>query len=502
MTVRDVDIVVLGSGFGGSLLSLILKRLDYDVVLIDKGSHPRFAIGESSTPLADFVFSDLAQRYDLPEVLPLASYGTWLEHHPQLNCGLKRGFSYFHHRSGHPFSTDNENANQLLVAASSNDVDSDTHWFRADVDHFLFDAAHQSGVECLQDRTVESISGATGTQRTAERWCVEILGEPVPFAPRYIIDASGPAGVLLNQLGVEDCTADLKTNTRAIYSHFRGVRTFESVLADSGISTDHHPYPCDNAALHHVSADGWMWNLRFRDGTVSAGIVTTTAGPKEIADVEWNQWLRNHPSVAAQFAAATPVRPLTQTGQLQRLASLAAGTGWFALPNTVGFIDPLHSTGIAHTLSAVERIASLFEHNQEPDGARYASAIPDELRFIDEIIAGAYASIRSPNSENAPELFNAWCMVYFAAAHSCEMRRVRGERCFGSGFLGAGIADLRDRVERIQQRFPELRTAPDEFQSSVAEAIAPYNGASLFSPPEPNMYANTAPPRNLGSATD
>ena len=169
-----------------------------------------------------------------------------------------------------------------------------------------------------------------------------------------------------------------------------------------------------------------MWNLRFRDGTVSAGIVTTEKQTTPTADDEWKQWLQHYPSVASQFADAKPTRPLTQTGRLQRLASRAAGSGWFALPNTVGFIDPLHSTGIAHTLSAVERIADLFEQNSEPDETEYATAIPNELRFVDQIISGAYAAIKASDRAAVPELFNAWCMVYFAAAHSCEMRRVRG----------------------------------------------------------------------------
>ncbi len=492
MTTRDVDIVVLGSGFGGSLLSLILNQLDYRVALIDKGSHPRFAIGESSTPLADFVLSDLARRYDLPEVLPLASYGTWLKRYPGLNCGLKRGFSYFHHRAGEPFTTDDRNKNQLLVAASSNDTDSDTHWYRADVDLFLFELARSKGVECLDNTTVDAIRGGDLDGREQNRWQVELHNTDAILRPRYIIDASGPARVFLNEYGYADLTHQLHTRTRATYGHFENVRTFAGVLAESGIGTARHPYACDNAALHHVGKEGWMWNLRFRDGMVSAGVVTKLEKSDRTAEGVWQDWLTAYPSIAHQFADAVGTTSLIQTARLQRLAASGAGTGWFALPNTVGFVDPLHSTGIAHTLSAVERIAALFEARESPKPDSYARAIPDELRFIDRLVSGCVGSL------GYPELFAAWCMVYFAAAHSCEMRRVRGESCFSNGFLGANIDELRQRIDRIHQEFHRSAPEPQAFNAVVTDAIAPYNEANLFAPAEPNMYANTAPPRNLG----
>ena len=47
------EVAIVGSGFAGSLLARILSVLGYDVVLLERGRHPRFAIGESSTPLAN-----------------------------------------------------------------------------------------------------------------------------------------------------------------------------------------------------------------------------------------------------------------------------------------------------------------------------------------------------------------------------------------------------------------------------------------------------------------
>ncbi|MCA9167813.1 MAG: FAD-dependent monooxygenase, partial [Planctomycetales bacterium] len=74
MSEPEFDVAVLGAGFGGSLTALLLNRIGLRTVLIERSSHPRFAIGESSTPIADCVLRDLARRYDLPQLMPLASF--------------------------------------------------------------------------------------------------------------------------------------------------------------------------------------------------------------------------------------------------------------------------------------------------------------------------------------------------------------------------------------------------------------------------------------------
>src|SRR5436309_6090758 len=117
----DFDIAVIGSGFAGALMAMIARRLGRSVILLERGRHPRFAIGESSTPLANLVLEELAKRYDLPRLLPLAKWGTWQRAYPEIACGLKRGFTFYHHPFGRPFCADGERRDQLLVAASPRD---------------------------------------------------------------------------------------------------------------------------------------------------------------------------------------------------------------------------------------------------------------------------------------------------------------------------------------------------------------------------------------------
>src|SRR5687768_7747561 len=149
------DLGIVGSGFSGSLLAMVARRLGHSVVLIERGKHPRFAIGESSTPLANLLLEELARRYDLPDLLPLIEWGGWQQRYPDIGCGLKRGFTFFHHIHGREFSDTAAHANQLLVAASPNDQVADTHWYRPDLDRWLVGQAQNLGAEYLDQTELD-----------------------------------------------------------------------------------------------------------------------------------------------------------------------------------------------------------------------------------------------------------------------------------------------------------------------------------------------------------
>ncbi len=72
---REVDLVIVGAGFGGSLMAMIARRLGLSVVLLEQGRHPRMVIGESTTPLSNLLLERLSATYDLPRIAPLAKWG-------------------------------------------------------------------------------------------------------------------------------------------------------------------------------------------------------------------------------------------------------------------------------------------------------------------------------------------------------------------------------------------------------------------------------------------
>src|SRR5262245_28087691 len=113
MSTKRFQVIVVGSGFGGSLTAMIARRLGFSTALIERGRHPRFAIGESSTPLANLLLGEIAADYDLPFVQPLCKWGSWQKQLPHIGCGIKRGFTFYHHAFGRRFGPNMKGEKQL-----------------------------------------------------------------------------------------------------------------------------------------------------------------------------------------------------------------------------------------------------------------------------------------------------------------------------------------------------------------------------------------------------
>src|SRR5690348_9246760 len=294
------EIVVVGSGFAGSLMARVLAVLGYDVLLLERGTHPRFAIGESSTPLANLSLERIGTRYGLADCYQLATYGRWLEHHPEIRRGLKRGFTFYRHHPDRPFAAEGFDSERLLVAASPEDRLSDTHWLRADVDHHFVRMAIDVGVD-YRDRTslTSADAGPNGVMLSGTRG-----GEPFALNTRFVIDASGPGGFLARQLGIPSAVENTETRSAILYSHFDGVR----LMSDLFPGLPPGPYPDDWAAVHHLTDEGWMYSLRFDHGTTSAGFLLTPNGIATLgvevgmsADALWRALLDRYPTLGALF---------------------------------------------------------------------------------------------------------------------------------------------------------------------------------------------------------
>src|SRR5262245_1391556 len=284
---------VIGSGFGGSLLAMIARRLGRSVLLVERGQHPRFVIGESSTPLANLLLEELTAKYDLPRLAPLAKWGSWQKAYPHIGCGLKRGFTFYHHTLDKPWRAKADRRNELLVAASPHEGIADTPWYRPEFDHFLVREAQTLGVEYLDQvklETAELLSDhiTLRGRRKETNLC---------FRVRFAVDASGPRGFLHRALALPEASFKDLPPTQALYAHFSSARRWDSLHSEKDAS----PYPVDDAAMHHIFEGGWIWVLRFNNGVTSAGVAATDdlARKFQFADgaAAWNRLLQALPGV-------------------------------------------------------------------------------------------------------------------------------------------------------------------------------------------------------------
>jgi len=87
MSGYDYSVAILGSGIAGSTLANILARHGHSVVLIDSGSHPRFALGESTIGETTYLLKLLAERFDVPELAHVSSF-EGVRSHVTSACGV------------------------------------------------------------------------------------------------------------------------------------------------------------------------------------------------------------------------------------------------------------------------------------------------------------------------------------------------------------------------------------------------------------------------------
>ena len=503
-------IVIVGSGFAGTILARALNARGQRVVLIERHTHPRFAIGESSTPLASICLERLAIEYDLPDLFALATYDRWNRELPGVGHGLKRGFSFYQHRPNHAFANGPRNEARLLVSASPDNEIADSHWLRSDVDQHLVRQATSEGVEFIDNCEVER------AERRGNGWVLQMnrSGRPLQLDADFVVDATGGVPFLpadakseFNEFTIRpaDSPGDkgvAPPDTGLIFGHFQGVKSFSDVADEASFLNP--PYPEEQAAVHHLLEEGWMYVLSFDNDLVSAGFVIDRTHSDSHhflnapPDEAWQALLSRYPTIERQFAASEPTRKLTSVPRIQRRRVSGAGSGWALLPHTFSFVSPMFSTGIAWSLIGVERLAGALSN----DGDRrlwqlneYDQMLQIEADHITSLVTPAYQFRQDFDA------FVAWTQVYFAAASYHEVwQRLSdppSEDGWRSvGFLGACDPILqRAKVEAADQ----LKTAYMDrnikktargldFENLVGQLITDRNLAGLANPARNRMY--------------
>lgn len=411
---HQTDVIVLGSGLAGSIAALCLSRHGLRTTVLDQGVHPRFALGESTTTPSSLWLRVLAERFGVPELLNLASAEA-LTRNVATTSGVKSNFGFLYHRPGdrsparswqaiipQAYLADQEQGRR----SSQNEM----HYFRQDVDAYLWATALASGVEGWPSTTVASIDLHADGVRVTTECGRELQG-------RFLIDASGYRSPLASRLGLRDPEPRLRTNSRSIFTHMVGVRPFE----DLGI-VDTSMAPWSQGTLHHFFDGGWAWVIPFDNHTgslnplCSVGLNLDNRRFPKRAEVspedEWAAFLRQYPGIAEQFAQAVPVRPWVDTGRLQYTSSTCVGDRFWLTSHAAGAVDALYSMGNINTFqtlaTGLSLVARCFDDGRfDRDRLEPIHELTEALfGFQDRIVYGNYASFRSP------DLLQTWIALW------------------------------------------------------------------------------------------
>lgn len=443
------DVIVLGSGIAGSMLALVLQRAGIRTLCIERKTHPRFVIGESTVPTTSVLLKQLAHDYNIPELAEVAHYlglrGNACTAWP------KQGFWHGIHREGERLDPRHEHFLETFLLPLGPDV----HMLRADADAFLVSLFPKYGVEYQDNTDVLSFeanpSGAQLTLRGTQ-------GESQVQA-RFVVDATGHASFLAHRFGLRDEEPRLATNTRSIFSHFKGVPPLDELY---GGCNPAFRFRRDGATMHHSFRGGWIWVIPFDSGITSVGLeLDRSRHPLDeriSPEDEFRSVIERYPSVADHLGGMTAIRPMIRTDRIQFTSRTILGDGFILSPHAAAFIEPLYSSGILLTCLFISRFARDAQEAQAAGDWSKERFRPIERTFfaeveqIDHVVDGSIQSFR--HNELFKQYWRNWVIGTVAHLTPCVLA---GHAPQAPVYWGAGITSFRAHLARMHDA---IRASP------------------------------------------
>jgi FAD binding domain. len=405
----ECDVAILGSGLAGSIMGAILARQGANVVLIDAGQHPRFAVGESQNPQLVEWLHILAVRYDVPEIKHMLDVKAVTEHIGPTH-GRKQSFGFVTHRPNR--EPDPHEATMFVIPKMLTEA---VHLFRQDTDSHYLNVAAKYGCTLRQNWFATDLDvdddGVTITGRNGE-----------VFRAKYLIDASGFRSPLAQKFDLRENPPRHKHHARSLFTHYVGIKPYDDVCNYPEALRPPAESPFHGGTLHHLIERGWFWIIPFdnyKDSKNPACSVGLTFDerlypkPKDMTpDQEFNHYLDMYPAVKRQFEGAKRIREWVSTDRLQYSSKRTIGARWCLMSHAAGFIDPLYSRGLSNTFEVVDALAyrildALRENDFTEERFEYVERLEQGLlEYNDKIVNSSYIAFSHFRLWNA--VFRVW----------------------------------------------------------------------------------------------
>ncbi|MEU9736292.1 tryptophan 7-halogenase [Streptomyces sp. NPDC048002] len=435
------DVVVLGTGLAGSVLGAILAKAGNKVLLLDAGSHPRFAIGESTVGYTLVHLRMLAHRYGVPEIGHLGSLEECNEY-ISTSSGLKRHFGFMIHRDGQ--EPDPREINQFRLPKVLHLA---SHYFRQDIDQYLFHVALKYGCAAQQNYRVEKVD--------FDDEGVTVIGvDGTTHRARFVVDGSGFRSPLADQLGLRDEPTKLKHHARSIFTHMINVDRVDDHVRMG--PDDVPPRPWHEGTMHHMFERGWFWIIPFdnhpksTNALCSVGLQLDPRRYPQPSDVTPEEEFWHHvdrfPLVKRQLAGARAVRPWVGTGRLQYSSRQVVGERWVLLPHAAGFVDPLFSRGLSNTAEILNVLAwrlirALKRDDFDPAQFEYVEQLEQNLLYFnDRLVNSAFISFSDYDLWNA--VFRIWSYGSLPGAFRVIHEDLKARRNHDDHEIWRGMEDV------------------------------------------------------------
>ncbi|CTP90932.1 halogenase [Xanthomonas translucens pv. poae] len=285
MNERHADVVITGGGLAGLTLALQLRQQDPQlrISVLERRAHPvreaAFKVGESSVEIGAHYFA---------EVLGLRE-------HLDSQQIRKFGFRFFFSDGREDIDRCTELGVSQLLPTPSWQID------RGRFENFLGERARALDIAFIDGCTVRGIDLSDDDADHQVRY--ERDGAAATLRARWVVDASGRAGLLKRKLGLAQDNAH---HANAVWWRVDGLVDPNAWSQDSGWLQRCTP-PDRWRSTNHMCGPGyWFWLIPLSSGAHSLGIVCDAAmHPLETMNTHEKAmaWLHQHqPQVARTLA--------------------------------------------------------------------------------------------------------------------------------------------------------------------------------------------------------
>ncbi|MCB0337678.1 MAG: tryptophan 7-halogenase, partial [Bdellovibrionales bacterium] len=328
MQTGTFDVVVLGGGLSGLTLALQLKkeRPGMAIAVLERRSFPVpeacFKVGESSVEIGAYYFSKVIGLEDHIREAQLPKFG------------LRYFFSH----------GDNKDITQRLEMGGNSFFPTPSYQLdRGRLENHLADRVRNQGITLFENSKVNSITLLEDLHQV----CIE--GQEKPLVCRWVVDASGRAGLLKHQNQLSESvshqasSAWFRLNTKVNIDHWS---------EDQDWRHGHEGQYSRWFSTNHFMGQGyWVWIIPLSSGQTSIGIVAdsglhplSTFNSKEKA----LDWLMQHePQVGSEISSLSHLMTdfLAVKNFSHGAKEVFSPKRWCLTGEAGVFLDPFYSPG-------------------------------------------------------------------------------------------------------------------------------------------------------------
>ena len=306
MPVSDFDVIVAGAGPAGSTAATLLAQHGHRVLMIERGRHPRFHIGESMLPFSAPVFARL---------------------------GIRLEASDYQRKDGAEF-IDEGTARSIRFALNGRYQPYQVE--RARFDHSLADNAVAQGVSLQQEETVRSVH--------IDATRVRVETDRRRYTARYLVDATGRSAFMGRQTSAIQRIEGL--GCFALYTHYRVTSPQARALFQSG----------DIKVL--MQDIGWIWVIPLVNDRLSVGLVVRDKSATALRGAAlFEKYLAASSVLQGLLQGAVAETGVRSEADFSFSNQQRYGQRYACCGDAAGFLDPVFSSGVFLAVVGAQRVA-------------------------------------------------------------------------------------------------------------------------------------------------